>query len=132
VLAVFFGMESKDEEESLMSHTLPQNATSGDDLFLAQQTVLTALLAGQTVTAAAQAAEVDRTTVYRWLRDSYRPGFRSALNRGRRELRQAMEARLLALASRAADCLEGKLTMGDGKAALALLQGLGLLPGRPR
>jgi DNA-binding phage protein len=112
-----------------MSHTLLHNATFGEDLSPAQQQALAALLAGRTVTAAATAAGVNRTTVYRWLRDPDRPGFRRALERGRRELRQAMEARLLALASKAADCLEGALTDGDGKAALALLKGLGFLSG---
>jgi len=45
-------------------------------------------------------------------------------------MRQAMEVRLQALAGKATDCLEGALTRGDGKAALALLKGLGLLQGR--
>ena len=75
---------------------------------------------------------MDRTTVHRWLRDPDRPGFRIALERGRRELRQTAKARLLALAGKAADCLEGALALGDSKAALALLKGLGLLQGRPR
>jgi len=115
-----------------MSDTVPQNATSGEGLSLAQEKAVAVLLAGQTVTAAAKAAEVDRTTIYRWLRDPYDSAFRVALDRGRRELRQAMEARLLALASKAADCLEEVLAEGDGKAALALLKGLGLLGGQRR
>jgi DNA-binding phage protein len=115
-----------------MSDTMPQNATFGEGLSPAQEKAVAALLAGQTVTAAAKAAEVDRTTVYRWLRDPYDPTFRVSLDRGRRELRQAMEARLLTLASKAADCLEGVLEEGDGKAALALLKGLGLLHGSSR
>ncbi len=115
-----------------MSHTSPHHATFGEDLSPAQQQALAALLAGRTVTAAATEAGVDRTTIYRWLRDPYRAAFRRALELGRRELRQAMEARLLALASKAADCLEGTLTNGGGKAALALLKALGLLPGQPR
>jgi len=115
-----------------MSHTLPHHATSSENLSPAQQNALAALLAGQTVTAAAKPAEVDRTTVYRWFRDRDKPGFRAALERGQREMRQAMEARLLALASKAAACLEGAIAQGDGKAALALLKGLGLLPGPQR
>lgn len=115
-----------------MSDMLPQNATSGDALSPAQEKALAALLAGQTVTKAAKAADVDRTTVYRWLRDPYRPAFRVALDQGRREMRQAVQARLLALTNKAADCLEGALADGDGKSALALLKGLGFLHGLTR
>ena len=112
-----------------MSNTMPQNATSDDGLSPTQELALAALLAGKTVTAAAQQAGVDRSTVYRWLRNPYQPGFRLALERGRWELRQAVQARLLTLADKAADCLEVTLAQGDGKAALALLKGLGLLNG---
>jgi hypothetical protein len=49
-----------------MSDTLPQNATPDDGLTPAQHLALGALLAGKTVTAAAQEAGVDRSTVYRW------------------------------------------------------------------
>jgi hypothetical protein len=56
----------------------------------------------------------------RWLRDPDRPQFRNALATGRQEMRQAVEAQLLALASKAAECLEGALALGDGKFALAL------------
>lgn len=115
-----------------MSNTSPHNTTSGDGLSPVQETVLAALLAGQKITDAAKAAGVDRTTIYRWLKDSDRPAFRCALNRGRRELRQATRARLLALADKAVDSLEVAFAEGDGKAALALLKGLGLLRGQSR
>jgi hypothetical protein len=48
------------------------------------------------------------------------------------EAGQALRARLLALLPKAADCLETSLTMGDTKSAIALLKGLGFLPGPPR
>ena len=115
-----------------MSHTLPQNTPPDDGLSPAQQKALLALLEGQTVTAAAQAAGVDRTTVHRWLRHSKHRAFRAALEEGRRELRRAMSARLLALLPKAADCLDAALAEGDSKAALALLKGLGFLPGPVR
>ena len=54
-----------------MSDMLPQNATSGGNLTPPQEKALAALLSGKTVTAAAEAAGVDRTTVYRWLRDRH-------------------------------------------------------------
>jgi transposase-like protein len=111
-----------------LSDIMPQNATFSENLSPAQEKALAALLAGQTITDAAKAAEVDRSTIYRWLRDACRPDFRIALERGRLELRQAVEARLLALANEATDCLEHAFARGDGKSALALLHGLGLLP----
>jgi hypothetical protein len=40
-----------------------------------------------------------------------------------------MQARLIGLAEKAAECVERSIAEGDGKAALALLKGLGLLPG---
>ena len=113
-----------------MSDSLPHNATSGDGLSPAQEMALAALLAGQKVTDAAMAAGVHRATIHHWLKDSDRPAFRRALDRGRRELRRAARARLLALANKATDCLEVAFTEGDGKAALALLKGLGLLRGQ--
>ena len=82
------------------------------------------------LTAAAQAAGVGRAAVRRRLRYPDRQGFRAYLERGRRDMRQAVKARLLTPACMAAGCLEGALADGDGKAAPALLKGWGLLPGR--
>jgi hypothetical protein len=99
---------------------LPRNATPGDGLSAAQEAALAALLAGHTVTPT-QAAGVDKTTVYRWLRDPYCPG-----------IRQAVRAQLLTLADQAVDCLEGTLALGDSKAALAHLKGPDLFHGPGR
>jgi hypothetical protein len=104
-----------------------RNATPAADLTPSQEKALAALLAGKSVTDAATVGEVDRTTVHRWLKDDF--AFQAALNRGRRDLREAMQARLMGLAEKAAECVERSITEGDGKAALALLKGLGLLPG---
>jgi hypothetical protein len=56
-----------DKKGKPMSHTSPHHATFGEVLSPAQQQALAALLAGQTVTAAATEAGVDRTTCSRWL-----------------------------------------------------------------
>jgi DNA-binding MurR/RpiR family transcriptional regulator len=112
----------------MSDHMMQHYATlREEDLSPAQELALAALLTGQTVTAAAKAAEVDRSTIHRWIRHSDHRGFAKALVRGRAELRQALAARLLALAPKAADCLEAALASGDGKCALALLKGLGYL-----
>jgi hypothetical protein len=104
-----------------------QNATPIDALSPSQETVLTVLLTGKSVTDAATAAGVDRTTVHRWLKEDF--GFQAAFNRARRELREALTAKLMALAEKATEAVEKSIAEGDGKTALALLKGLGLLPG---
>jgi hypothetical protein len=90
---------------------MQRNATHDDALSPAQEKALTALLAGKSVTDSAAAAEVDRTTVHRWLKDAY--AFQAALNRGRRDLQEAMQARLLVLAEKAADAVEHAITEFD-------------------
>jgi hypothetical protein len=95
----------------------------------AQLKAIETLVAGKSVMEAATASEVDRTTVHRWLKDDV--VFQVALNTAQRELRDAMQTRLLALADKAVDAIEQSIKEGDGKAALALLRGLGLLSGGP-
>jgi hypothetical protein len=105
-----------------------QNATpKGGALAPNQENALAALLAGKSVTDAAAVAEVDRTTLHRWLKEDFQ--FQAAWNRGRRDLRQAMEAQLMAMAEKAAKAVASAIDAGDGKTALALLKGLGLLSG---
>ncbi len=111
---------------------MPRNATRGRNaagLTPRQQRVLEHLLAGETVTSAAKAGKVDRTTAHRWLREDY--AFQAAYNRGRRELQEALQTRLLSLAEKAARTVEGAVEGGDSRAALAVLKGLGLLNGEP-
>ena len=104
-------------------------ATTGAELPDEQQAALTALLSGQTVTAAAAAVGVARTTLHRWLRED--EAFAAAYNGRRAELRDAAHARLLGLADKALAALERALDEGDTRAAAAVLRGLGLLSGAP-
>ncbi len=72
---------------------------------------------------------MNRATVHRWLKDDF--VFQAVVNQGRRELRDALETRLMKLASEAVSCVEQAIIDGDGKTALTLLKGLGLLRGKP-
>lgn len=105
------------------SHKPQQNSTISP----VQVVALEALLAGRSVTDAATVAGVDRTTVHLWLKGDF--AFRAALNRGRRELLDRMEARLVNLADKAAGVVEAAIAKGDERVALAVLKGLGLLEG---
>jgi hypothetical protein len=85
------------------SNRMQRNATEARDepskLSPIKQQALAALLAGSTVTAAADAEGVDRTTVHRWLRSDC--DIQAAMNRARRELRDATASRLYDAAQRA-------------------------------
>ena len=59
------------------------------------------------------------------------PAFKAALNGAKRDLREANEARLQALAEKAIATVEKALDIGDVRAALAVLKGLGMLRGFP-
>ncbi len=108
---------------------MPRNATqSGGELAPPQTAALASLLTGCTVTAAAEAAAVDRSTLHRWLREDYT--FQAAYNRGRRELHEAAATGLLVLAEDAAAALRQGIRDGNVPAALAVLKGLGLLAGQ--
>ncbi len=104
---------------------LQQNAT----LPAQQARAVVGLLGGLSITEAAKVAGVNRATVHRWLKDDF--SFQAAVNRGRRELREALQSRLMNLAEDAISCLEQAVQAGDGKTALALLKGLGFLGGKP-
>ncbi len=82
------------------------------------------LLAGLTVTAAAQKAGVSRETLHRWLREDF--GFQAVLNRFRREAHEAMQARLLAMAQKAASVVEQAVAEGDVKVAMEVLKSCGV------
>lgn len=98
--------------------TIP--AESGSDLSATQIAVLDALLSGKTATDAAAAAGIGRRTLYDWLRKDFR--FQAALNRGRRDLQQAVACRVEQLAAEATECVAQAVRNGDVKAALEILK----------
>jgi transposase-like protein len=116
-----FGVPPEDE-----GNDVPQNASR--HLSPAQDLAADALVAGASVTDAAEIASVDRSTVHRWLRQ---PAFQATVNARRADLRQAQAARLEALAERAIDRLARAIDEDENlDAATTLLKGLGLLSGR--
>src|SRR3954467_9423926 len=87
-----------------------------------------ALSGGSSVTDAARAAGVDRSTVYRWLDQS--PEFVAELNRYRREQRDALRHELRGLAADAVKAMRALLAPDAPpavrlRAALAVLQAVG-------
>ena len=92
----------------------------------AKQAAALALLAGRTPAEAGRQAGASRRTVYRWMQE---PAFRAALAEAQAELREAVSARLMAVADDAALCIERRIKEGDGRLALQLLRSLGLLDG---
>jgi hypothetical protein len=110
-----------------MIHTKPQNTTVSG-LSRSRELAIESLLSGSTVTAAATAAGVDRTTVHRWLTNA---DFKREFEFRRVELQSAVRDRLAGLADKAVDVLETALKDGDVKSALTLLRGLGMLNEEP-
>jgi transposase-like protein len=96
-----------------------------------QTVVFEALLAGKSVTEAAERADVNRTTVHRWLREDF--SFQAQLNGARLVLRDAALTRMDALAEQALEVLRESLTTGsDARVAIEILKGAGLLGGDRR
>jgi hypothetical protein len=89
----------------------------------AQHVAIGALMTGDTVTAAAQVAGVNRETVSRWL--NHDPAFRVELGRQRAALHAAVDDRLRNLTGQALDTLERLLQNSPPetklKAALSVL-----------
>ena len=111
---------------------MPQNNTDtadGVEITPTQQQVLEHLMVGRTVTDAAKASGVDRTTVHRWLRADY--FFQAMYNRTRREHWDATQIKLKSLGQEAIKALEAALAKGDARSALEVLKGLGFLDGKP-
>ncbi len=118
------------ELTSAMPFTLTPlgNADPPPDLSPNQVTALEGLLAGKTAAEAAAAAGVGRTTIYKWLRIDF--AFQAALNRGRRDLQQAVSYRVEQLAADAAECVARAVREGNVKAAMEILKRLNVLAPR--
>lgn len=110
---------------------MQQNTTGAGskrpDLPPQQAQALAALLGGATITSAAEAAGVDRTTLHRWLREDF--SFQAAYNGLRCDLRREIEARLDNVANAALGTVSAAVDAGDVRAALAVLRGTGVFAG---
>jgi hypothetical protein len=105
-----------------------ENASAHADLSPQQDRALVALLGGATITDAADAAGVDRTTVHRWLREDF--SFQAAYNGLRRDLRREIQRRLDSVTRAALETISTAIGNGDVRAALAVLKGTGVLAGQ--
>lgn len=90
----------------------------------AQSRALSALLAGETVTSAAERAGVARETVHRWLRE---PSFLAELNGGKAEILATVRANLRETAVAAAKFLHEALTSQYSNNTLKLKVSLAVL-----
>jgi len=110
---------------------MPQNATPTNlpALTASQVTALQSLMEGSSVKAAAEVAGVSREMVHRWKREDWT--FQAALNRAQLLLQESVNTRLLAAASRAAGNLVSAIQDGDLRSSIAVLKGIGALPGTP-
>lgn len=112
---------------------MSQNSTKNcleHELNPKQIEVLELLLKGMTITDAAKATEVARETVHRW--KSTNRYFISALNEGKRELREIMNVRLFKLAHCAVEQVEKKVSdpyLGD-EMSYQILKDMGFLNGK--
>lgn len=106
-----------------------QNATDTESGLSAKQVeALELLLTGHSVTSVAESVRVDRTTVHRWLKEDFE--FQAILNRCKRQLLDAIDARLLALGEKASTVVAQAVDRGDVRVSLEILKGLGRLSGK--
>lgn len=113
-------MSSRDK-----GNEMQQNATV-KSLSEKQLVALESLLAGSTISDAAKAAGVDRTTVHRWQKS---PSFASEYNKELSIVQETMYNRLRSIAVEATFTVEQAIRQGDVKSALAILKGMGYLSG---
>ena len=85
-----------------------------------QLLAIEARLAGKNETEAAEAAGVNRSTLYRWDKDD--EVFQSTFKRAQREQAKAVEAKIKATKVRAAQVLMEAVDKGDLRAAMAVLR----------
>ena len=110
--------------------TLTRPDPAGVSLTPEQRTAIEWMTAGETALAAATAAGVNRTTVYRWMKSD--PQFQAAYNAWQNDVLATAKARLVAATDVAVTAVVNGMARGDAKTALTLLKQLGLLrPSRP-
>ena len=109
--------------------TMSRNGTPINGVSAKQARAIAQLVNGATVTKTAKAAGVGRSTLHRWLREDW--NFQAAHNAARRDLQREVESRLLSLAHAACETVATAIGAGDARTALAILKGIGVLPGNP-
>lgn len=92
-----------------------------------QIVAIEALMAGQSVSQAAQAAGINRTTLWRWMKGDAE--FQACLNSYRLEVIEHVFAQTWRLAPLAIAAVEGALKQGDVKIGIAVLRSLGVMDG---
>lgn len=108
---------------------MPRSDTKNEGIKLSASQIraVEALLHGQTITAAAKSAGISRETLHRWQREDFE--FQAAYNRGRRELMEGIQTRLLVMADQATETVKKSVDRGSLQSAFAVLKGLGVLAG---
>ena len=104
---------------------LSKEVSGTSELAGAQQTAFGALRAGQSFAQAAEAAGVNRTTIYRWVQGD--PRFQAAYNAWKQEMSESANSRLLKLAERAVDVVEKALEKGDARVAVQMLKHMAVM-----
>ena len=105
-----------------------QREDEGATLPALQQKALEFLVAGKSVAETGRLIGVGRTTMFRWLKRDAE--FRAAYNRWHTEIESNCQSRLMTMTDKAMDAVERALEMGNARAALELLKGMGMLNGR--
>ncbi|MDA2979697.1 MAG: helix-turn-helix domain-containing protein [Actinomycetota bacterium] len=109
-----------------MSQNTTDSATADHSLTTNQSLAVRRIASGDSIADTARLTGVHRSTVHRWLNE---PEFMAELNVARSELQQHADAQLLNLIGKAISQVAAAIEGGDTSAAIAVLKGMGLLPG---
>ncbi len=90
-----------------------------------QRAAIEMLTSGHSMIESATAAGVNRTTLYRWLKND--PNFKAAYNAWQHDALATARGKVLALTDAAVDAVRRALTKGDAKTALVILKSTGIL-----
>ena len=102
-----------------------QHSATDSKLSAKQISVINTLIAGSSVTDAAKAAGVDRSTVHRWFNSDAQ--FVAEHNQQRSELVQAQREKLRSLSDKALELIEKLLNDGEASGSLRLRAALAIL-----